>query len=642
MLSLFKFDACCSNLSTENQKYFIQSLNECRKAVPDLIVLNHRISLSEEAEKLTTTWLWEGKETYIDVHMPNSITAPHHRAGALSRNLVPNLQRLTEDHGVCISSCLDYWEDDLILQAFNRNLILAPEIYGNPWLLKDEEFPKLAGIYNLHRKYRNILVTGMVLPSQVYGENAVSRGNEGTRLITLRNLSWTEKTVKIKLDKSIGLETKAPVEVRQYHPYERIYGIFKHDDEVEIEVLPFRSCLIIVSDDKSQFEPGIKGCDFEIVRNIPGYPLEINLLGFPGSNASILLEPGNRNFSKVIIENKPADQLLSGKSLQIGFEGEKLKSEYHRKIADFQKVAFPVDAEGLYEATCFAADNNALEVRSVIRSGETKIPEVERARDAFLDRDIFKNKGIWDKNLFDSDLTTNFNIASFYRNRQNQVFRLNLGMVTKLDSMVFRKTSVSKIQKIETSIDLIHWNAVEYTKKGDDLSLAFLKENSTLQFLRIFNSPDSVTEIEGYFDGKKVNSTGWKASNLFNEYKHQGFSEAWAAGFKLTEIAKNSYIAVAVPGSYEPESVYAGIKVKGKLRGFPDRAISYPSNTWEAPLNKDTYGNSTYYFPINSDWENEDIEIFLLGNPDKIKSINAEAWITSYPVPHEKLKMILE
>lgn len=40
--------------------------------------------------------------------------------------------RLTEDHGVCISSCLNYWEDDLILQAFNRNLILAPQLYGNP------------------------------------------------------------------------------------------------------------------------------------------------------------------------------------------------------------------------------------------------------------------------------------------------------------------------------------------------------------------------------------------------------------------------------------------------------------------------------------------------------------------------------
>jgi hypothetical protein len=36
------------------------------------------------------------------------------------------------------------YNPDLILQAFNRNLILAPQIYGNPWFLKDEEYPQLA------------------------------------------------------------------------------------------------------------------------------------------------------------------------------------------------------------------------------------------------------------------------------------------------------------------------------------------------------------------------------------------------------------------------------------------------------------------------------------------------------------------
>ncbi len=87
---------------------------ECRKYSPDLIFLNHRLNLSDEAKKHSTTFLWGGAETYIDVHMPNwKITAPHHRAGAISRDVVPGLMRLTEDHGVCISSCLDYWEDDL-------------------------------------------------------------------------------------------------------------------------------------------------------------------------------------------------------------------------------------------------------------------------------------------------------------------------------------------------------------------------------------------------------------------------------------------------------------------------------------------------------------------------------------------------
>ena len=101
-----------------------------------------------------------GCETYIDVFRNNTQTATHHRAGALSRGLLPDLTRTLEDHGVCISSCLDYWEDDLILQAFNRSLLLAPTIYGSPWLLRDEEFPKLARIFNLHRRYGKILVKG--------------------------------------------------------------------------------------------------------------------------------------------------------------------------------------------------------------------------------------------------------------------------------------------------------------------------------------------------------------------------------------------------------------------------------------------------------------------------------------------------
>lgn len=64
----------------------------------------------------------------------------------------------------CLSSCLDYWEDELVLQAFNRSLLLSPQIYGNPWLLSDREFPKLERIFNLHRKFSGLLVDGIELP----------------------------------------------------------------------------------------------------------------------------------------------------------------------------------------------------------------------------------------------------------------------------------------------------------------------------------------------------------------------------------------------------------------------------------------------------------------------------------------------
>ena len=106
---------------------------------------------------------------------------------------------------MCVSSCLDFWEDDLVLQAFNRSLIMAPQIYGNPWLLRDEEFPRLARLCNLHRRYRTILVDGRVLPEDDCGPHAVARGDSRTRIITLRNLTWEPVRYRVKLDESIGL-----------------------------------------------------------------------------------------------------------------------------------------------------------------------------------------------------------------------------------------------------------------------------------------------------------------------------------------------------------------------------------------------------------------------------------------------------
>ena len=45
-------------------------MTECRTYSPDLILLNHRLKLGS-AQDYATTFLWEGAETYIDVHMAN-------------------------------------------------------------------------------------------------------------------------------------------------------------------------------------------------------------------------------------------------------------------------------------------------------------------------------------------------------------------------------------------------------------------------------------------------------------------------------------------------------------------------------------------------------------------------------------------
>lgn len=132
---LFKVDAVCGQLHTEKQDAFVRMLKQCRTYCPDLIVLNHRLNLGDGVPYVTMQ-LWGG-EAYIDVWRSNRTAATHNRActvgfGVPVHRESGRLRRLVEDHGVCLSSALDYWEDDLYLQAFSRNLILAPELYGSP------------------------------------------------------------------------------------------------------------------------------------------------------------------------------------------------------------------------------------------------------------------------------------------------------------------------------------------------------------------------------------------------------------------------------------------------------------------------------------------------------------------------------
>jgi hypothetical protein len=662
---LFKFDAMGGDLRDEKQDAFIRMMTECRKYSPDLILLNHRVNLGEEAVKQATTFLFGGDETYIDVHMTNNQTATHHRAGALSRELVPDLKRLTEDHGVCLSSCLDYWEDDLILQAFNRNLILAPEIYGNPWLLKDDEFPKLAAIYNLARKYKEILVNGIILPEEKYGEKAVSRGNSQTRLITLRNLTWLPKTMNIRLDEEIGLLKGATIELRQYHPTVRVIGKFKKGQTVPVEVLPFRSCLLIASSEKIS-GPAIEGCDYEVVNDQPGKPVKINLLGFPGEKKTIILRGAVAGKVTVALDGNPdgvgnnstpadvaakaklSEGLAKGKPVEIEFPGTPLTEKYHRKLGDLKTIPVPADAEALYEATCFAADNNALEVRSLLRSGPTAIPQVQLARDAFFNHDVFIGRGIWDRYLFDGDLSTSFYPGRRWGKREVRMnggaFRLDLGGPTKLDSLRIIVGDEQALQPfkpwesitMEVSADLITWIPVNIL--ADRKMILPLDPLNPIRYVRLPGSPEKVLEIEGFLAGKQVDRSKWRASNLFSPYHQVTPKEAFETSFVLNEIPKGSYLAIALNGKHGDEGAYAAIRVNGKPVGAPDRSLSYKSNAWEYPV-PPAESNYTYYVPLTPDMVGAEIDAVILVMKNGLSEFKPEVWITAYPIPYQKITM---
>jgi hypothetical protein len=652
---LFKMDAVCGQLRPEKYDVFDRMMTECRKYSPDLVLLNHRLDLGK-GNVHSTTFLLGGAETYIDVHMANAITASHHRAVALSRELSPNLTRLTEDHGVCLSSCLNYWEDDLILQAFNRNLILAPEIYGNPWLLGDDEYPLLARIFNLHRNFRNIMVSGIVLPEQDYGPNAVSRGNYNTRLITLRNLNWYPVSYMVKLDGSTGMAQCAKVEVKTYHPTEKVLGHFAYGSVVAIEVLPFRSCLIKLTDAEQATEFGIEGIDYRIIHEIPGEPLEVSLLGMPGTEKKIRLTGRNSNFKSATIDGVNANKLLRG-PLTVRFDGKQLKNDYHRKIGNPESCPVPADAEAIYEATCYAADNNALEVRELKRSGESYVPQVQVARKAFFGQEIFVKREIWDKYMFDGDRNTAFSVNMRWGGFEpgKAALRLDLGQLMELDSIVIQTMDEFSLQPLKTeegeyalvSEDLITWKEVSF-RAGITMKID-LSTAGRLRYMKLLPAPLRIGEITGYKNGVAVDRQAWRASNLFRPYIKSHWNQdlvfsahrAWSLKFTLDEIAEGSYLCIAVYGEHGVEGAYAGAKINGQFVGCPDRAPSFKSNSWEVGV-REVDRNYTYYIPLNSAMAGKEIEVFVLGLNPLLADLHPEVYITAYPIPFRKKLLVLE
>jgi hypothetical protein len=635
--ALFKFDAVCGPLRPEKEDAFIQMMEECRSYSPDLILLNHRLGLTKERAKAqATTFLWEGQETYVDIHIINNTTASHHRAGALSRGLPPQMKRLTEDHGVCLSSCLDNWDDDLILQAFNRNLILAPEIYGNPWLLRDEEFAKLARIFNLHRKYREILIDAVVLDEEQYGPFAVSRGDANTRFITLRNLSWEPVDYKVDLDASIGLQSNDQVYVRQFHPTEKILGAYKKGAEVFVEVAPFRACLLMVTADDCD-EPSIKGIEYQVVKNVSNEPVEISLLGESGTVE--IIELLTKDYSTALIDGVAAKNLIKGQSVEIRFPGQKRTTPYHRQVLTLLPCDVPEDAEALYEATCFAADNNALEIRSLERSGETAIPAVKAARDAFLNQNVLVDKGLWDRYLFDGNYETFFfptKRKGIDHRIKGGCLRLDLGVVTEIDYLTIESPdnfSLLPLEQqegafVEVSSDLKTWRSITVIAQQK----ITVPVNSSMRYLRMWIAPSRISEIRGYAKGGELNRDSWRASNLFAHSSKMIAENAWTGEFTAAGISDGSFLCVAINGQHGVEAAYAALRVDGQLLGAPDRAVSFPSNVWENSL-KNSDSNYTYYFPLLKEYEGKDVEVVVLGYEKDKTNLDIDVWQTASNKP---------
>ena len=51
--------------------------------------------------------------------------------------------------------------------------------------------------------------------------------------------------------------------------------------------------------------------------------------------------------------------------------------------------------------------------------------------------------------------------------------------------------------------------------------------------------------------------------------------------------------------------------------------------------------NYTYFFELDENLKNKDIEVFLLAYDEKNLSLFPEVWITAYPMPYEKKTLVI-
>jgi hypothetical protein len=115
---------------------------------------------------------------------------------------------------------------------------------------------------------------------------------------------------------------------------------------------------------------------------------------------------------------------------------------------------------------------------------------------------------------------------------------------------------------------------------------------------------------------------------------------AFQSSFVLNEIPKDSYLAVALNGRHGDEGAYVALRVNGIPVGAPDRSVSYRSNAWEYPVRK-SESDYTYYFPLTEEMKGAKIDAVVMVMKNGLAEFKPEVWITSYPVPYEKMELIL-
>jgi hypothetical protein len=191
---------------------------------------------------------------------------------------------------------------------------------------------------------------------------------------------------------------------------------------------------------------------------------------------------------------------------------------------------------------------------------------------------------------------------------------------------------------LEVSDDLGEWREIRILAEHR-MSIK-LDPRKPVRYVRFRGTPEKVSEIQGFRNGKALDRSAWRGSNLFGPYNRIKAEQAWSATTIIGEIHPGTYLAVALEGEHGVEGAYAALRVDGQPAGASDRSPSYPVNPWEYPV-AEAGSHYTYYIPLSKEMEGKNLEIFVLGMRGGVTEFQPTAYLTCYPKPYRKMELKL-
>ncbi len=526
-IDLIKLDVCVSPLlgsdpysNEEKMEKLNELIKKCRRANPDLIVINHRVSLSPYILSILDSTLWEGVEGYPEIMLYNS-TKPrlftrHASYGRGKPVYYGAYSQLLEDHGVCLNGLHEGWREELVVQAFGRALMLSPEIYGALFLLPDSEYPELGRLMKHADEKRNILANTRYIEET--GDFIHTNGNQS--IICMINDSWEVVNRQITIGHDIGIESQnEEFAIIRHYPLPENENIWraKKDESIQVMLGPLSVCLI------------------EVLPFDPFY-----YKGYIPSAGKVMTHRADRMDKAIVNLGQFSESQCSPTDIQYA------------------------------EKARFTISSNPIEYQQIRRLAQSKHEEVNECRRFLFDKLRYECCGIAE-NAWDNDPATAWGDAPWYRKTAN-IWRLDLEGHYKVEKIEVKLSHMWNGPVPESEKGRKLEEPILFEASGD--GLAWFKSKANVYYVRnafmdgefpdkliaeFINLPEPVRYIRFHFRGVlvqgikilerrngqliNIDSREWHGNNLFTARRPL---LVYANSFYVDEVWEGRYLAYII------------------------------------------------------------------------------------------------